>query len=73
MPNQVAVVPNTNSVAVMPPNSKPKPKVVLGKYQQANVFLNVDESSQFNRTGNNGITTQLWKFLLDLLTDYSKR
>lgn len=52
---------------------KTKPKVVLGKYTQGNVIMNLDEGSIGNRTGNNGMNIQLWKFVLELLTDYQYR
>ena len=54
-----------------PPSSK-KPRVVLGKYEQGNVLLNIAETG-INRSGNNGISVQLWKFLLDILTDGEHR
>ena len=47
-----------------------KQRVILGKYEEAKVFINSDES---HRTGNNGGNIQLWKFLLDTLTDYKHR
>ncbi len=58
--------------APLPPPAK-KPKVVLGKYEQANVFLNVEEGSGVNRTGNNGLNIHLWRFLLEILTDSQHR
>lgn len=50
----------------------PKPKIILGKYEPGAVTLNVDENSGVTRTGNNGITIHLWKFLLEILTDRTK-
>ena len=45
-----------------------KPKVVLGKYNPGALTLSIDEGSTSNRTGNNG-NLQLWRFLLEILTD----
>lgn len=50
-----------------------KQRVILGKYEEGRVFINGDESSNVPRTGNNGNNVQLWKFLLDILTDYKHR
>ena len=47
--------------------------MVLGKYEQGKVLLNLTPSSYVPRSGNNGCTTQLWRFLLDLLTDSRRR
>ena len=56
------------------PNSQPKkPRVILGKYEEGKVFINNDESSNAHRSGNNGNNIQLWKFLLDILTDFKHR
>ena len=55
-----------------PPQAK-KPRVILGKYEEGKVFINSDDSSNVHRTGNNGSNIQLWKFLLDTLTDYRHR
>ena len=49
------------------------PKVVLGRYESGKVLLNLTPSSSVPRSGNNGCTTQLWRFLLDLLTDSRRR
>ena len=50
-----------------------KQRVILGKYEEGKVFINSDDSSNVHRTGNNGSNVQLWKFLLDILTDYRHR
>jgi hypothetical protein len=50
-----------------------KQRVILGKYEEGKVFINNDDSSNVHRTGNNGNNVQLWKFLLDILTDYKHR
>lgn len=50
-----------------------KKRVVLGKYEQGRVLLNLNENSNLPRNGNNGSALQLWRFLLDLLTDSTKR
>jgi len=55
-----------------PPMPK-KQRVILGKYEEGKVFINSDDSSNVHRTGNNGSNVQLWKFLLDTLTDYRHR
>ena len=55
-----------------PPQPK-KQRVILGKYEEGKVFINSDDSSNVHRTGNNGSNVQLWKFLLDILTDYRHR
>jgi hypothetical protein len=50
-----------------------KQRVILGKYEEGKVFLNSDDSSNVHRSGNNGNNVQLWKFLLDILTDFKHR
>lgn len=51
-----------------------KQRVILGKYEEGKVFINSsDESTNVHRSGNNGSNVQLWKFLLDILTDYRHR
>jgi len=50
-----------------------KQRIVLGKYEEGKVFINTDESSNVHRSGNNGNSVQLWRFLLDILTDYRYR
>ena len=50
-----------------------KQRVILGKYEEGKVFLNSDDSSNVHRSGNNGNNVQLWKFLLDILTDFRHR
>jgi hypothetical protein len=34
------------------------------------VLLNSDDGSNSHRSGNNGSSVQLWRFLLDILTDF---
>ena len=55
------------------PKSAKKQRVVLGKYEEAKVLLNSDDASNVHRSGNNGNNVQLWKFLLDILTDCKHR
>lgn len=50
-----------------------KQRIVLGKYEEGKVFINTDETSTVHRSGNNGNSVQLWRFLLDILTDYRYR
>jgi hypothetical protein len=59
--------------AVCGPSAPKKQRVILGKYEEGKVFINNDDSSNAHRTGNNGTNVQLWKFLLDILTDYKHR
>ena len=66
-------VPSQGEASQVDGGKKQKPKVVLGKYQQANVLINVSEGSTANRTGNNGVAVQLWRFILDLLIDAQHR
>ena len=48
--------------------------MVLGKYEQGKVLLNLSTGAgSVPRSGNNGCSTQLWRFLLDLLTDARRR
>ena len=48
--------------------------MVLGKYEQGKVLLNLSSGAgSVPRSGNNGCSTQLWRFLLDLLTDSRRR
>ena len=47
---------------------------MLGKYEQGKVLLNLSTGAgSVPRSGNNGCSTQLWRFLLDLLTDSRRR
>ncbi len=64
--------PSPNQQAGPKPTDGKKNKIVLGRYQEGRVLLNLSENSQ-PRSGNNGNAVQLWRFMLDLLTDYSKR
>ncbi len=68
---------SSSSVAVRTAAAVPmlakKQRVILGKYEEGKVFINNDDSSNVHRTGNNGNNVQLWKFLLDILTDYKHR
>ena len=50
-----------------------KQRIILGKYEEGKVFVNSDDSGSAHRSGNNGTNVQLWKFLLDTLTDYRHR
>jgi len=61
------------AAAIDAPPMPKKQRVILGKYEQGKVFINSDDSSNIHRPGNNGTNVQLWKFLLDILTDYRHR
>ena len=55
------------------PKCGKKPRVVLGKYEEDKVLVNSDDAANVHRSGNNGNNVQLWKFLLDILTDFKHR
>ena len=55
------------------PKCGKKPRVVLGKYEEGKVLVNSDDAANVHRSGNNGNNVQLWKFLLDILTDFKHR
>jgi hypothetical protein len=71
----IGCVPTVESDAAAPTASPPpkKSRVVLGRYEQGVVFSGPSENSNVTRSGNNGITINLWKFLLEMLTDNSYR